>query len=61
VDLDEHRVLDLFLYDVWESLWGRDLAEQQVTFESGLRGARLRDSLEVGVISQHSGAGSTFC
>ena len=31
-------MLDLFLYDVWESLWGRDLAEQQVTFESGLRG-----------------------
>jgi hypothetical protein len=27
-DLDEHRVLDLFLYDVWESLWGRDLADQ---------------------------------
>ena len=21
-DLDEHRVLFLFLYDVWESLWG---------------------------------------
>jgi hypothetical protein len=37
-DLDEHRVLDLFLYDVWESLWGRDLADQQVKFESGLRG-----------------------
>ena len=37
-DLDEHRVLDLFLYDVWESLWGRDFADQQVTFESGLRG-----------------------
>ena len=37
-DLDEHRVLDLFLYDVWESLWGRDFANRQVTFESGLRG-----------------------
>ena len=37
-DLDEHRVLDLFLYDVWESLWGRELADQQVRFESGLRG-----------------------
>ena len=37
-DLDEHRVLDLFLYDVWESLWGGDLADQQVKFESGLRG-----------------------
>ena len=37
-DLDEHRVLDLFLYDVWESLWGRALADEQVKFESGLRG-----------------------
>ena len=37
-DLDEHRVLDLFLYDVWESLWGRDLADRAVPFESGLRG-----------------------
>ena len=37
-DLDEHRVLYLFLYDVWESLWGRELADRQVTFESGLRG-----------------------
>ena len=37
-DLDEHRVLDLFLYDVWESLWGRDFADQQVTIESGRTG-----------------------
>ena len=37
-DLDEHRVLDLFLYDVWESLWGVDFANQQVTVESGLTG-----------------------
>jgi hypothetical protein len=37
-DLDEHRVLNLFLYDVWESLWGKDSADQHVTFESGLRG-----------------------
>jgi hypothetical protein len=37
-DLDEHRVLDLFLYDVWESLWGKDFADQEVTFESGLKG-----------------------
>lgn len=37
-DLDEHRVLFLFLYDVWESLWGKDLADRQVLFESGLRG-----------------------
>lgn len=31
-------MLDLFLYDVWESLWGKDLADQQVVFDSGLRG-----------------------
>ena len=33
-DVDEHRVLFLFLYDVWESLWGRDFADEQVTVES---------------------------
>ena len=37
-DLDEHRVLNLFLYDVWESLWGVDFANQQVTVESALTG-----------------------
>ena len=37
-DLDEHRVLDLFLYDVWESLWGSDFANQQVMFDSELTG-----------------------
>ena len=37
-DLDEHRVLYLFLYDVWESLWGREFADRQVEFESALRG-----------------------
>lgn len=37
-DLDEHRVLFLFLYDVFESLWGKALADQQVQFDSGLRG-----------------------
>lgn len=37
-DLDEHRVLDLFLYDVWESLWGKDFADQQVIVESGRTG-----------------------
>jgi len=36
--LDEHRVLFLFLYEVLESLWGRDLADRQVTFDSGLKG-----------------------
>jgi hypothetical protein len=37
-DLDEHRILDLFLYDVWESLWGREFADRQVAVESGQRG-----------------------
>jgi hypothetical protein len=37
-DLDEHRVLFLFLYDVWESLWGKGFADEQVRFESGLTG-----------------------
>ena len=37
-DLDEHRVLFLFLYDVWESLWGREFADRQVQFEKNLRG-----------------------
>jgi hypothetical protein len=37
-DLDEHRLLDLFLYDVWESLWGKAWADQQVKAESALKG-----------------------
>ena len=37
-DLDEHRVLYLFLYEVWESLWGREFADQQVLVEIALRG-----------------------
>ena len=37
-DLDEHRVLNLFLYEAWESLWGKDFADRQVEVESGRRG-----------------------
>ena len=37
-DLDEHRVLFLFLYDLFETLWGKDFADRQVTFDRGLRG-----------------------
>ena len=37
-DLDEHHVLFLFLYDVYETLWGKDFADRQVTFDRGLRG-----------------------
>lgn len=37
-DLDEHRVLFLFLYDVWESLWGKAFADEHVRIESGRTG-----------------------
>lgn len=37
-DLDEHRVLFLFLYDLLERLWGRDFADQQVMVESARTG-----------------------
>ncbi len=37
-DLDEHRVLFLFLYEVWESLWGKDFADAQVMIERGRTG-----------------------
>ena len=43
-DLDEHRVLFLFLYDVLESLWGKAFADSQVRFESGLTGIYDYDS-----------------
>ncbi len=43
-DLDEHRVLFLFLYDVLESLWGKAFADTQVRFESGLTGLYDYDS-----------------
>ena len=36
--VDEHRLLDLFLYDVWESLWGRQFADERVQGESEQRG-----------------------
>ena len=36
--VDEHRVLFLFLYEVWESLWGKDFAAEQVKVESGRKG-----------------------
>jgi hypothetical protein len=37
-DVDEHRVLFLFLYDVWEMLGGRDFADAQVKVESARTG-----------------------
>ena len=35
---DHHRVLFLFLYDVWVELWGREFADEQVGVESRRRG-----------------------
>jgi hypothetical protein len=31
--LDDHRLLDLFLYDVWTDLYGRDFADRKVSIE----------------------------
>ena len=32
-DLDDHRLLYLFLYDVWSDLYGRDFADRMVALE----------------------------
>jgi hypothetical protein len=37
-DVDEHRLLFLYLYEVWESLYGQTFADEQVKIESGRRG-----------------------
>src|SRR5262245_47694115 len=37
-DVDEHRLLFLYLYDVWESLGGKVIADRQVVVESGRKG-----------------------
>jgi len=37
-DLDEHRILFLYLYDVWEILYGKDFADQQVEVEKRRKG-----------------------
>ena len=36
--VDGHRVLNRFLYDVWDDLWGRAFADEQVVVESSRRG-----------------------
>lgn len=43
-DLDEHQLLFLYLYDVWEGLYGKEFADQQVTIESGRKGLYDYDS-----------------
>jgi hypothetical protein len=37
-DLDEHRLLFLFLYDLWESLYGKEFADKEVAWERTLKG-----------------------
>ena len=37
-DLDEHRLLFLYLYDLWENLYGKAFADKEVAFEKTLKG-----------------------
>jgi hypothetical protein len=37
-DLDDHRLLYLFLYDVWTDLYGRDFADRMVSIERRIPG-----------------------
>lgn len=37
-EIDEHRVLFLVLYDIWEKLYGKDFADTAVEVEKGRRG-----------------------
>ena len=37
-DLDEHRLLFLYLYDLYESLYGKEFADGQVVFGKTLKG-----------------------
>ena len=37
-ELDEHRLLFLYLYDLYESLYGREFADRQVAFTKTLKG-----------------------
>lgn len=37
-ELDDHRVLYLFLYDVWTDLYGRDFADRMVAIERRIPG-----------------------
>jgi hypothetical protein len=38
VDLDEHRLLFLYLYDLYDDLYGKEFADGQVAFEKTLKG-----------------------
>jgi hypothetical protein len=37
-DIDEHRTLFLYLYDVWAKLYGKDFADRMVKVEQGRKG-----------------------
>lgn len=37
-DVDEHRVLFLYLYEVWTKLYGKDFADKMVKIEQGRKG-----------------------
>ena len=37
-DIDEHRILFLYLYDVWTELYGRSFADKMVEVEKGRKG-----------------------
>ena len=37
-ELDDHRLLFLFLYDTWAALYGHDFAGRMVAIERGIRG-----------------------
>jgi hypothetical protein len=38
-DFEDHPVIFLFVYDVWQELWGKAFADEQVAVESRRRGA----------------------
>ena len=46
-ELDDHRLLYLFLYDVWTDLYGRAFADRMVAIERRI-GPRLRRRLDLG-------------
>ena len=37
-ELDEHRLLFLYLYDLWTQLYGKEFADREVAFERTLKG-----------------------
>jgi hypothetical protein len=52
LELDEHRVLFLFLYDVWERLYGQAFAEEQVEVEKKRKGVYDYEAAWVWALAQ---------